>query len=73
MGRTVWVLVKMDAISPYWDGPHKILSFKQFLPSGLLDDDRERKQSLVQVFCEQGGMRTWAVANVVFRDPGRTG
>ncbi len=68
MGRRIWTHIKMEDIE-YFDGPYRVLGFKQLLHAGLTDGGRERKQSIVQLYTDPGGMRTLAVANIWAKDP----
>lgn len=84
MGRRVWVLDTYEG-QVLTTGPHKVVSFKQFLPAGRFNRQRldgsgknvmvtevsERKRSLVQIWTDSG-MRTVAVATIWTKDPGKS-
>lgn len=85
-GRRIWVVVnEYERPNPETGGTWKhaaniydcrVLSFRKFLPRGPIRDDsgaivNERKQSLVQLYTDPGGIRTLAVASIRFNDPRR--
>jgi hypothetical protein len=53
----------------------RVMKLRQFLPRGPIRMDGdivgERARSLVQVYTDPGGLRTIAVAEISFKDPGR--
>lgn len=77
VGRNVWILDAYEGIQ-FCTGPLRVLSFRKFLPAGKFRrktfegkvEVSERKQSLVQFWTLEGGMRTATVASIWSKNPG---
>lgn len=77
-GRRIWVVCPAEErggwVYPAHTYDTQIQSFRKFLPRGIHDSLHgtiERKQSLVQLYTDPGGVRTIAVANIRLHDPAR--
>lgn len=72
-GRQVWSLDLYEGITTVSD--FMVTGFKQFLPAGPVAvgepgaRESHRKHSLVQLFCDPGGLRTLAVADLRLKKP----
>jgi predicted DNA-binding protein (UPF0278 family) len=78
-GRRIWVVCKAEERHGWKYPAHtydtQIQSFRKFLPRGAYNTEHgmvERKQSLVQLYTDPGGVRTIAVANIRLRDPAKS-
>jgi hypothetical protein len=77
-GRRFWFFNRVPGLEEYVVGPMIVVGFKQFCPAGPIidkvtgeDTGRVRKQGLVQLYTDPGGMRTLAVADIRLHDPRR--
>jgi len=68
----------MPGYPPYVIGPLLAVGQIRYFPKGPIidkytgeDTGRVRKQGLVQVYADPGGMRTLAVADIRLKDPRR--
>lgn len=67
-GHNIWALRGVKDGCPYVDGPHLVLTVRQFLPAGPAKGGKTRPLSLVDVTCDDG-RRVFAVAEIWGRNP----
>lgn len=73
-GRRIWLIIDQPGYTPFKIGPLLIIGKKpRLFPAGVYERKGhmiDRKQSLLQIVTDPGGMRTVAAASIRFKDPG---